>query len=292
MFTSLPRFDERINNSYPFIDDNDPEGVNESAWRTYCQTNGLGVWGDENDVPHPKWMATCSFIDGKWTEWSLSQVKGERGADGAGEETVYIRTNTNVAPTVSSAVADSHGKTYLNDDYLPKASGGDLSAATECTDDAQGADYYHKFEWEAKRKKVTDPNDPEGKVKIWEPYTGTMHLHSNWAENGADGTSREWVYKRQTASPGTPPSSGNGEISPGNHAANGNVAYSDQLADWVPNGWWDSPQGITGTDKTEWASYRDYDNITRKWGPFSAAKIWSQWGEKGEDDGGFNIDDI
>lgn len=29
--TRLPRFDERINNSYPFIDDNDPEGVNESA---------------------------------------------------------------------------------------------------------------------------------------------------------------------------------------------------------------------------------------------------------------------
>ena len=282
--TRLPRFDERINNEYPFIDNNDPEGVNESAWRQYCTQNSLGVWSD--NVSNPKWMATSSLINGKWTEWSLTQIKGERGADGAGEETVYIRTNTNVAPTVSSAAADSHNKTYLDDDYLPMASGGDLAAATECTDDPQGADFYHKFEWEAKRKKIADPNDSTGKVKIWEQYSGTMHLHTNWAENGADGTSREWVYKRQTANPGTPPSSGNGEISPGNHAANGNVVYNDQLADWVPNGWWDSPQGIASTDKTEWASYRDYDNITRKWGSFNPAKIWSQWGEKGEDGDG------
>jgi len=282
--TRLPRFDERINNEYPFIDNNDPEGVNESAWRQYCTQNSLGIWSD--NVSNPKWMATSSLINGKWTEWSLTQIKGERGADGAGEETVYIRTNTNVAPTVSSAAADSHNKTYLDDDYLPMASGGDLAAATECTDDPQGADFYHKFEWKAKRKKIADPNDSTGKVKIWEQYSGTMHLHTNWAENGADGTSREWVYKRQTANPGTPPSSGNGEISPGNHAANGNVAYSDTLSDWVPNGWWDSPQGITSTAKTEWTSYRDYDNVTRKWGPFSPAKIWSQWGEKGEDGDG------
>ncbi len=41
--TRLPRFDERINNEYPFIDNNDPEGVNESAWRQYCTQNSLGI---------------------------------------------------------------------------------------------------------------------------------------------------------------------------------------------------------------------------------------------------------
>ena len=59
------------------------------------------------------------------------------------------------------------------------ASGGDLAAATDCTDDPQGADFYHKFEWEAKRKKIADPNDSTSKVKIWEQYSGTMHLHTN-----------------------------------------------------------------------------------------------------------------
>ena len=61
----LPRFDETINGSKPFIDLADPEGVNESAWRQYCTQHSLGTWGDENDIQDPIWMATCQFVDGE-----------------------------------------------------------------------------------------------------------------------------------------------------------------------------------------------------------------------------------
>lgn len=77
--TELPKFDDQINNTYPFINKNDPEGVDESAWRDYCTTHNLGVWGDENDIVDPTWMATCQFLDGKWTEWNIAQIKGENG---------------------------------------------------------------------------------------------------------------------------------------------------------------------------------------------------------------------
>lgn len=72
----LPTFSS--NNA--FIDLTNPEGVNENAWRNYCADNGYGIWND--NVADPKWMATCSFNDGVWSEWTVTQIKGEDGHDG------------------------------------------------------------------------------------------------------------------------------------------------------------------------------------------------------------------
>lgn len=43
--------------------------------------------------------------------------------DGDGVEYVFIRTTTDVAPTISCANADSAGRTYTQEEYLPMASG-------------------------------------------------------------------------------------------------------------------------------------------------------------------------
>ena len=77
----LPRLDEEIEDDTPFLDpNNETEGIDEAKWRQFCVQHGLGVWGDENDIEHPIWMATCQFLDGKWTEWNIVQIKGEDGA--------------------------------------------------------------------------------------------------------------------------------------------------------------------------------------------------------------------
>ena len=127
-------------------------------------------------------MATCSFGDNGWSAWKVSKIEGEDGVDGPGAEYVYVRTNTDVAPTVRSkngsvAIIDTNGHTYEDDEFLPLASGGDLQQDTQCTDDPLGVDFNHQFEWEAKRVKVLPDN--YSKERVWEEYTGTMSLRSN-----------------------------------------------------------------------------------------------------------------
>ena len=111
-----------------------------------------------------------------WSNW------GVRGTDGDGVEYVYVRTTTNVAPTVNSNSADSAGRSYTADEYLPKATGGSLgTAGAQCTDDPVGTDASHPFEWVAKRSKAA-PNAQTG-VRQWEKYSGTMALWSNFAKS-------------------------------------------------------------------------------------------------------------
>lgn len=80
----LPKVDEIINNTQPFLANND-EGFNEVAWRTYCsnQNPSLGTWGDDDIVKDPVYMATCyKKQNGDWSNWSVSKIKGEAGQNG------------------------------------------------------------------------------------------------------------------------------------------------------------------------------------------------------------------
>ena len=103
-----------------------------------------------------------------WSHW------GERGTDGDGVEYVFIRTNSDAAPTITNSDDTYDGKTYLDDDYRP------LSSAGRCTDDAVGVDSTHKYEWAISRTK-TDP-DSSG-VRTWTKYSGTMKLWATYSES-------------------------------------------------------------------------------------------------------------
>lgn len=119
------------------------------------------------------------FSDPKpWSKW------GERGEDGDGVEYVFIRTTSNVAPTIvaqTDTYTDSAGRTYKDDDFLPQAKGGSLSGNVECTDNPTGTDLTNKFEWVAMRKKSA-PASGTG-IRQWNKYSGAMALWSNFAEN-------------------------------------------------------------------------------------------------------------
>lgn len=117
---------------------------------------------------------------------------GQRGIDGDGVEYVFIRTRTNVAPSIVNSAdsrKDSNDHTYLDDDYLPLASGGSLTGNVECTDDPQGVNSDNKYEWVAKRTKDApgaEGTTSEGQRK-WLKYSGEMSLWANYAEKGDRG---------------------------------------------------------------------------------------------------------
>ena len=102
------------------------------------------------------------------------------GQDGKGVEYVYVRTETNTAPTISNnddwtETIDGQEVTHhvTDDDFRP------LTSAGRTTDNPTGTTSQYKFEWIAKRvKRVID-----GVLK-WEGYSGIMSLCANWSKDG------------------------------------------------------------------------------------------------------------
>lgn len=141
--------------------------------------------------------------------------KGDNGIDAQDCEWAYIRTKTNVAPVISddSTYTDHNGNNYTKDDHLPKVvagTGGSLadiesdnsgsaSKKYECTDDPKGVDDTYKYEWEIKRTKGSDTYGS----RSWQPYSGTMTLHNNLAEDGVGIKSADVYYAVSPIGPNT-----------------------------------------------------------------------------------------
>lgn len=104
-------------------------------------------------------------------------------------------------------------------------------------------------------------------------------------EQGVDAGEREWIYKRQSSSTASiPSSSGTGTV-------NGvSTVYGNTIDDWVPSGWTDNPQGVTINEPYEFACYRDKARGATTWGPFVGVQgsplLWSHYGERGTDGDG------
>ena len=119
---------------------------------------------------------------------------GKNGVDGDGTEYVFIRTKTNVAPTIvlddypdnGQPHTDSHGRSYTDNEFLPQASGGSIQTMQECTDDPQGTSREWPFEWVAKRT-MQAPSTAAGTYgqRQWERYydatAGNNHKMSQWS---------------------------------------------------------------------------------------------------------------
>lgn len=128
---------------------------------------------------------------------------GRNGIDGDGIEYVFIRTNNNTAPTIvvkGDSYEDSNHHKYTDDEFLPVALVDGVEV--ECTDDPQGTDSTHHYEWVVTRKK---PLNNDGETRTWEKYSGTMAQWSNFADNGAPGgnTATVMLYKRSSSAVST-----------------------------------------------------------------------------------------
>ena len=169
-----------------------PSTPSDNVVRTQNQYN---AWCDSPtpvDATHPYIYMSLRTTDnnGDWGHWS-SPVKmssiGEKGEDGEGFEIVFTRTNSDTpVPTFSNGQGqssytgtDSQGRHYQDADFLP----------TGWTDNQQGVDSDHQYEWASFRfKTVTNGNASWGNFntpKIWATYSedGTSsYIHIRYSD--------------------------------------------------------------------------------------------------------------
>lgn len=178
---SAPVIPESVN-----VDEYEPSGWTDDpqdvdAEYPYCwmcvrkKTNG--IWGNYIGSSQNTGYAAL------WAKYGNDGDDGDNGVDGEGYEHVFIRTSTNVAPTIVTSAdgyEDSNHHVYTDDDFLPLASGGSLVGSVECTDEPQGPNANYPYEWVVTRKKGAP--DASG-VRTWPKYSGTMTLWAVWRED-------------------------------------------------------------------------------------------------------------
>lgn len=139
-------------------------------------------------------------------------------------------------------------------------------------------------------------------VRITRDGTELHRTTIAYVRDGEDSKEREWIFLR-SAEPITfgtqdhpyPANIAQGQVNPTGEAS-GTDIDKDQDG-WVPNGWWDEPQGVDATNRYEYGAYRDFvhesNGVTAHWGAFTEPRIWNHWGKDGEagDDGLYYVDD-
>lgn len=64
-----------------------PYTGDEASWRA----SQPFVWGDDSEITDPIWMITSTRHGGKWSDWTLSRIKGEKGDKGDAGTSVNIQ---------------------------------------------------------------------------------------------------------------------------------------------------------------------------------------------------------
>lgn len=110
-----------------------------------------------------------------------------------------------------------------------------------------------------------------GRFSIENPGNPTwgnpIRLTGYQGRNGTDGNNIEFIFKLTK-----------------NHLFVPATPESWNQTDFVPEGWTDSPTGISPTMQCEWVCSRTL--VESRWSNWSAPAIWSKWGENGTDGDG------
>lgn len=110
-----------------------------------------------------------------------------------------------------------------------------------------------------------------GRFSIENPGNPTwgnpIRLTGYQGRNGTDGNNIEFIFKLTK-----------------NHLLVPATPESWNQTDFVPEGWTDSPTGISPTMQCEWVCSRTL--VESRWSNWSAPAIWSKWGENGTDGDG------
>lgn len=294
--------------------DNSIEGVNETAWRTAVQQDGCGVWGDDDMVNDPVYMASCyKNSNGVWSNWVVAKIKGEDGADGSdglpgtdgsdgtAVEYVYYRKYKNGNVPSLNANRGTYSKTgegsvvdvepYTDEFYPLSTTPGSPNDGTYWHDSPSGVSEDWPEEYVATRISVID-----NKKRRWLAF-GAPTLWSKWGANGRDGDGVEYVYILSNIESG--PEAGHVKDTRENPNAawvydpstldpNTTTNFQRKDLEYIPNGWTDEPQGVTEQWPYEFCCVRKYNGTTGKWENFSEPALWASRikgdrGPKGED---------
>lgn len=198
----------------------------------------------------PLWVSFGSVIDGVVQSWSdparisgtdgRPGIDGKPGVDGTDYEWVFTRTTSEAAPDTPTSQDE--------DDYLPDG----------WTDDAEGPDNTHPFEWTCKRSKVNGHWGDFSTPSLWAKYSFN-------GEDGIDGEGVEYIFTRtKTDDPSDIPDVPR-------------VAEYDN----PPAPWTDDPMGVDDIYQYEWVSKRI--KVNGEWSAFSTPALWAKYSFDGTD---------
>lgn len=194
-----------------------------------------------------EWVSKRSKVKEKWGDfstpalWAKFGKDGFDGKDGKDFEFVFCRTATEARPATPP--------TSQSDDFVPAG----------WTDDAAGPIGSLPYEWVCKRIKVGGTWGIFSTPSLWSKYS----FNGEDGNDGQDGKGIEFIFKRQNTV--TPPATPLGE----------------NRDDFVPAGWTDDQQGVTGSLQYEFVSKRVKSNGV--WGLFSAPSLWAKFSFDGAD---------
>lgn len=210
--------------------------------------------GDVRETDEP--MASVSF-DKKNFEFSFGLTKGEKGDKGD-------KGDTGETP-VSSRVVFAF-KTHVPTESTPAPSkpiGGSWDVLTNEITMPSGwstSDEIEKPVWMSTGEFFSDnPDEPK--------WSSPIVISGEDGDNGADGVSMEFIYRLTATNfiiPERP------------------TVITDK--DVAPEGWTDSPSGISEDMQCEWVCTRRFGSSG--WSEWSEPKIWSKWGSNGVDGDG------
>ena len=198
----------------------------------------------------PLWVSFGSVIDGVVQSWSdparisgadgRPGTDGRPGVDGTDYEWIFTRTTSETAPATPASQDE--------DDYLPDV----------WTDDAEGPDNTHPFEWTCKRSKVNGHWGDFSTPSLWAKYSFN-------GEDGIDGEGVEYIFTRtKTDDPSDIPDVPR-------------VAEYDN----PPAPWTDDPMGVDDIYQYEWVSKRI--KVNGEWSAFSTPALWAKYSFDGTD---------
>jgi hypothetical protein len=206
-----------------------------------------------------EWLAGAyinnTFTPGQWS--NPIPVTGEQGTDGQYVDFKFYATSNMNAPGWNNTLASMLNPTgWL--DQLPQLPPYGAIWMIEAYKQAGGTQLITTW---------SDPARISGE-KGQDGTDGQDGQDGLDGTDGKDGTDIEFIYARTTdpeEEPQTP--------------------ETEQQDDYVPEGWTDTPQGVTSTYICELVSVRSKQNGI--WGEFSHPAVWSKWGEKGKDGDGY-----
>lgn len=226
------------------------------------------------------WMATrTKYVDSnglpKWRPWTIILIKGEDGGAGPagiGFQHAYIVITGSAAPNIKINPNN-------NTEFISDAQG---ATGTWQLDTTNGLTVGpEQYLWMAERTVQS------GVYGLW----GDPVKISGEGTPGKDAEDIEFVYKQENRLPNN--TSQNSDVP-------GNTTYTDINGkeqvyandDYIPQGWTDSPLGVSTEFKYEWMCQRikprtgDIEDPDNPWGPWSNVFVWSAYGDTGMDGDG------
>ena len=255
-----PTADNRHKEAYPY-------GYNDQVWfdPTLDKYSASGV---VRDFTQMYWRAERECKNGKWGDWTIVRMKGEKGDTGAKGDTpinCYRWYPVGTTPNISNLPQSE--QPAQSDSTARPTTGWVKNAPNRPTDTG---------DWNLWM--INSVKHADNSVDTWQ---GPVRISGDNGTAGEDGSDTEWIFKYDTDG-----YKGNwGQVNPSGAADSSDS--NKQQNGWVPSGWFNHAQAISANSPTLYASWRTKPaGINSSWGAFQTPITWSHWGRNGMDGDG------